>query len=101
MITLKQKELIVKKLTEKLIEKGIKCPMCGKDHFFIADGYFYNDLQDNLNGFSLGGPTALPTIPIVCGNCGFVSQHALRVLGVMPNSNENLNINVNKPNDDK
>ena len=96
MITQKQKELIVNKLTQKLIEKGIRCPMCGKDHFFIADGYFYNDLQDNLNGFTIGGSMALPTIPIVCANCGFVSQHALGVLGVSPESQNDNHNNTNK-----
>lgn len=100
MITQEQKELIVNKLTQKLKDKGVICPMCGNNHFFIADGYFYNDLQDTLNGFRLGGSLALPTIPIVCDNCGFISQHSLGVLGVMPSeindNGANNKVNSNK-----
>lgn len=88
MISKKKKEEIAKILDEKL--KGIKCPMCHKDSFIIADGYFNNVLQDNLDGLVLGGST-IPTISIICSNCGFVSQHALGALGLLPIKN-----NINK-----
>lgn len=77
------------KIVQKLTEKGVKtnCPMCGKTHFIIADGYFNNPMQSGFQGgLVLGGPS-IPTIAIVCSNCGFTSQHALGVLGLL-NQNE-------------
>jgi transcription elongation factor Elf1 len=73
------------KIIKKLQEKGVKidCPMCGHNNFIIADGYFNNPMQSDFQGgLVLGGPS-IPTIAIVCGNCGFISQHALGVLGLL------------------
>jgi len=80
-LTKEQKELIIKTLGEK----GVKnvCPMCGNHHFILADGYFGNTLQIDTKNLVLGG-AGIPTVPIVCSNCGFVSQHALGVLGLLP-----------------
>lgn len=76
-----EKEKIIKTLRER----GVKsvCPMCGNNNFILADAYFNNTLQSNWETISLGGPS-IPTIPIVCSKCGFISQHALGVLGLMP-----------------
>lgn len=63
---------------------NITCPMCQNKHFTIADGYFNNFLQDNFQNLNLGG-RSVPTIGIVCQKCGFVSQHALGILGKLPN----------------
>lgn len=92
-LTKEQKELIIRTLGEK----GVKnvCPMCGSQHFILADGYFSNTLQVDTKNVSLGGD-GIPTIPIVCSNCGFVSQHALGVLGLLPKEE-----NEEKKNEDK
>lgn len=76
------KKLKIKEEIDKRIS-NIKCPMCKSENFGIADGYFINSMQDDFNNFFLGGPS-IPTIAIICGNCGFVSQHALGVLGLIP-----------------
>ena len=81
MISQEKKQEIAKKLDEKM--KAITCPMCHQHNFIIADGYFNNILQDDFKGIVLGGPT-IPTISIICANCGFVSQHALGALGLLP-----------------
>ena len=80
-LTKEKKEEIIKKLNEK----GVKntCPMCGHQNFIIADGYFNSPMQQGLSGLVIGGPT-IPAIPIVCTNCGFISQHALGVLDLLP-----------------
>jgi len=76
-----EKQRIIKKLQEKGVK--IHCPMCGHNNFIIADGYFNNSMQSGFGGgLVLGGPS-IPTIGIVCGNCGFISQHALGVLGLL------------------
>ena len=82
-------EEVKKKIAAKLNEKGVRptCPMCNNNNFILADGYFSHTLQSNIqSGLVIGGP-AIPTIAIICSNCGFTSEHALGVLGLLP-SNE-------------
>ena len=58
--------------------------MCGNSSFQLVSGYFSNVIQPHLSaGMLLGGP-AIPTAVIVCTKCGFISQHALGVLGLLP-----------------
>lgn len=80
-----QKEIIIKKLAEKGVKAS--CPMCGNNHFVLADAYFTNILQTQLNSISIGGPN-IPTIAIICSNCGFISQHALGSLGLLPKDDD-------------
>ena len=69
--------------------QGLTCPMCHQHSFVMADGYFSHFLQNDMKDVSIGG-SSIPTIAIVCTHCGFVSQHALGVLGLLPkNENEN------------
>ncbi len=81
LMTESEKQKIIKKLQEKGVK--IDCPMCEHNNFIIADGYFNNPMHSDFQGgLVLGGPS-IPTIAIVCGNCGFTSQHALGVLGLL------------------
>ena len=84
----KKKAEIADKLNEKLSE--VTCPMCHQHNFIIADGYFINVLHDNIESVKFGG-SSIPTISIICSNCGFVSQHALGVLGLLPKKQESEN----------
>lgn len=83
MISQEEKQKIVQELNKKFSSSGVRCPMCGNTHFVIADGYFNTFLQDNLNGFSMGGES-IPSIAIICDKCGFMSMHALGALGLLP-----------------
>lgn len=83
MINKEEKQTIVSKLNNRINSGDIKCPMCGNKHFIIADGYFNTPMQDNLNGIKIGGQS-IPSIAIVCNNCGFISSHALGILGLLP-----------------
>lgn len=87
--TQEQKNEIVSALTTKLKEhdQPLKCPMCGNAHFAIADAYLVNLLQPDLKAISLGGPS-IPAAAIICTNCGFISQHAIGVLGLLPKQEE-------------
>jgi hypothetical protein len=58
--------------------------MCGHNKFILTDGYFNHSVQANTNNISIGGPS-VPTIAIICSNCGFVSQHAIGLLGLLNN----------------
>lgn len=83
MITPEEKERIAQELSRKFGARDVKCPMCGNNHFIIADGYFNTFMQNDLKQTNLGGPS-IPSIPIICDNCGFISMHALGILGLLP-----------------
>ncbi len=59
------------------------CPRCTESKFTLLDGYFSNQVRVDLEKAILGGPT-VPTVVLICNNCGFISQHALGALGLMP-----------------
>ena len=72
------------KITEVLKSRNAlsPCPRCGSSEFLLADGLFTNILQSDLNSPKLYG-RALPTAVIVCKNCGYISQHAIGLLGLL------------------
>ncbi len=76
-----KKQEIINALESKHVQA--KCPMCQQSKFSVVDMYVRNSLQDDLQNIVLDGP-AIPTAAIICMNCGFVSQHALGVLGLLP-----------------
>lgn len=79
------KEEIVKKIKEKA--RMLKCPVCNNDNMIMGDGYFTHDIQKNLTSRVIGGEN-IPTIPIVCSNCGFIREFAAGVLGLLPKKDE-------------
>jgi ribosomal protein S27AE len=71
------------------------CPRCGNPHFTLLEGYFNQPVSGEVSyasgtmAFS-GGPT-VPSVVTACTNCGFLSQHALGVLGLLsPHPPNNL-----------
>lgn len=74
-------DAIIKKLNEK--GANLPCPRCGHKKFTLIDGYFNHTLQDNLSGLVIGGKS-IPSAVIGCVNCGFLAQHALGALGLLP-----------------
>lgn len=72
-----------KELIDVLSKKGVKthCPMCSHDEFVLNDGYTPNVVQTKKTGVMLGA--TVPSIAIICKNCGFMSNHALGVLGIL------------------
>ena len=86
MISQEEQEKVINQLSQRI--PNLKCPMCGNDHFIVADGYFNHFMQDKLSGVSIGGPS-IPVIPIICNKCGFVSQHAVGILGLLHNNSNN------------
>lgn len=75
------------KIIDTLSSKGANqpCPRCGRDKFILMDGYFNQSLQNSVSAnLTLGGPS-VPSVAIICNNCGFISQHAIGILGLLPN----------------
>jgi predicted nucleic-acid-binding Zn-ribbon protein len=74
-----------RKIVETLDEKGanLPCPRCGNDNFALIDGYFNQIVQTELKGMVMEGPS-LPSAIVVCNRCGYLNQHALGPLGLLP-----------------
>ena len=68
-----------------LQQKGVNrlCPKCNHNNFTLLDGYFNQVIQPELKGISSSG-LAVPSVVTVCTNCGYISQHALGILDLMP-----------------
>lgn len=73
-----------------LANRGVTrpCPRCGNAHFTLLEGFFNQPVSGDLTAPSgvlayAQGPT-VPSVVTACTNCGFVSQHALGVLGLFP-----------------
>lgn len=84
-ITPEQKRRIV----EALEKAGARlpCPRCANNNFTLLDGYFNQPVQAELSGLVLGGPS-VPSVVVVCTRCGYLSQHALGALGLLPKKEE-------------
>jgi ribosomal protein L37E len=76
-----QKDAIIKVLSER--GANLPCPRCGNNAFTLLDGYFNQVIQDEPKGIVLGGRT-IPSIVVACKRCGYLSQHAIGVLGLLP-----------------
>jgi transcription elongation factor Elf1 len=85
-----QKDNIIRILQER--GANLNCPRCGHSNFSLIDGYFNQPIQPQLNNNLIIGGPAVPSVAVVCTHCGFLTQHAIGVLGLLPpaqNSNEN------------
>lgn len=73
------------RIIQALEERGAKlpCPRCGNQQFTLIDGYFNQTIQTELKGIVIGGPS-VPSIVVACTRCGYLSQHALGALGLLP-----------------
>lgn len=82
-------EKLSKKAKEEIIaalkERGATrpCPRCGNDQFTLIDGYVNQVLQKELKRIVISGES-VPSVVVACNRCGFMSQHAIGVLGVLP-----------------
>ncbi|NQT27186.1 hypothetical protein HQ585_17660 [candidate division KSB1 bacterium] len=59
------------------------CPRCGNKDFDILEFYFSDIVQTDLKAVKVGGPN-VPSAVVLCKNCGYLSQHALGLLGILP-----------------
>jgi len=80
-------DTFVKRLRDIGGEDAGKCPLCTNSAWSTVDGYVVPSVQPELGGLHVGGPS-LPTIPIVCNNCGFVAHISLGILGLLPAKDE-------------
>ena len=65
----------------------LPCPRCGNTNVQLIDGYFNQPVSSAIGKIELGGPI-VPSIITACVNCGFLSQHALGIIGLLPAKKE-------------
>lgn len=81
-LTEEQKQEIIKRLDERGAK--LPCPRCGNKEFTVLDGYFSQSITTEIGaGVIIGGAT-VPTAVIACKRCGYLVQHALGILGLLP-----------------
>jgi ribosomal protein S27AE len=76
-----QKDKIIKALGER--GANLPCPRCGNEAFTLLDGYFNQGIQSDPKGIVLGG-RSIPSVVVACNRCGYLAQHALGTLGLLP-----------------
>ena len=84
-MTPEKKAEIIKALNDRGVM--LPCPRCGNPSFTLIDGYFNEMIQPDMNTLNIGGPT-VPSVITACNKCGYISQHALGALGLLPKSEE-------------
>jgi hypothetical protein len=57
------------------------CSICGTTNWVLANSYIMISVQDELSSFAIGGPS-LPSVAIICQNCGNTHLMNLRMLGL-------------------
>lgn len=76
-----------KQILNALTAKGITniCPACKQAKMaLVGDGYLSHSINDDPSvGMVIGGPTIF-AVAMGCGNCGYLTQHALSPLGIKP-----------------
>jgi transcription elongation factor Elf1 len=82
------KEKIVKELDEKIekLNKNFQCPICKHKNFNVVDGFTKRNIDKNLSVINFG--MNIPSISIVCTNCGYIADFAIGALGFLPNKGE-------------
>jgi transcription elongation factor Elf1 len=81
MVELKRANRIIAALNKKGATKP--CPRCGHLHFSVVAETAIPIGDDPTNRLLLTEPV-VPIVIIACGNCGFVTQHALGALELEP-----------------
>ena len=80
MMTEEKKRQIANALTMRV--GNIVCPICHQTKYTLLDGYFVDVIQDKYQGMQLGG-RLLPSVMLVCNQCGHLENFSLGVLGLM------------------
>lgn len=77
------KQELLEKLTtalSKRVEGRYTCPVCRHEQLMVAsNGLFINVLHKNDLNTLRFGPCTIPTLPIICTHCGYITQHAVAV----------------------
>lgn len=59
-----------------------QCPRCGRDQFSVVDKEAYIPIVKNASEKVSPVNYAVPVAIVVCDNCGYLSMHSTKALGV-------------------
>jgi predicted nucleic-acid-binding Zn-ribbon protein len=78
-----------KEVIDALESRGAKrdCPRCGYHQFNLEPGYFVQIIQKSPTNIELGG-SGIASAIITCQRCGYIMQHAIGALGLLPKRQE-------------
>ena len=76
------------------------CPICHQAKYSFLDGYTVDPLQNNYKNLELGGKV-IPSVMIVCNNCGHLDRFSLGVLGLLEKENNTEEKRENYSNEEK
>lgn len=96
MMTEETKRQIADALSKRLGK--LVCPMCLQSRYTLIDGYVSEPVQEDYKKVVLGG-RMIPSVMLVCNNCGHIDRFALGVLGLMEGENTENNKEGNSIND--
>lgn len=70
-----------KEISETLERLGATqpCPRCGNNSFGVVGGLINQTVQTTFPDVLVGGPI-IPCVAVVCGQCGYLAQHAVASL---------------------
>ena len=71
---------ITEALQQKIGDRELRCPLCHHEQWQIPPSFLPLTLKKTPRSFQLGG-TVLPTVPLICTNCGNTQLLNLKVLG--------------------
>ena len=64
-------------------EALLPCSRCGRTNFIISDGLGQVSINQNYDSASFVISSAyIPTIILICENCGLINELAIKILGL-------------------
>lgn len=80
MMNEEKKKQIINALSQRV--SSFVCPICHQSKYTFVDGYTVDPVQEDYKGMQLGGKI-MPSVMLVCNNCGHIDRFSLGVLGLM------------------
>lgn len=80
-----KKKQIINVLTQRV--GSFVCPICHQAKYTFIDGYTVDPIQEDYKSIQLGG-RIMPSVMLVCNNCGHVDRFSLGVLGLMERNDQ-------------
>jgi transcription elongation factor Elf1 len=79
------KEKIIKELDERIekLNKNFQCPICNHKNFNVVEGFTRKDIDDDFSKIIIGRGKIIPSMSIICNNCGFMADFAIGALGFL------------------
>lgn len=82
------KEKMIEELDKRIdkLNKNFQCPICKHKNFNVIDGFTKRNIDQNLSIINFG--MNIPSVSIVCTNCGYIADFAIGALGFLESKNE-------------